>query len=179
MHYNLQALEWGEVPFERGRMTLIGNVLRAGPSTPSGLPMLMIGGEGDVDVYARDNVAVGRFGEALPMTGRYTTSEAVVEMAETPLDLPEGLVLLSSDLVERAVLANAGARPWDRDAHDVRILANVAEGRGGIIDSQEEVGGYPSMPETRRTFDPSQWNLATMEPLSTSLYDGKVKARGT
>ena len=29
--------------------------------------------------------------------------------------------------------------------HDVRILADVAEGRGKIIDSETEVGGYPNV----------------------------------
>ena len=57
------------------------------------------------------------------------------------------------------MLANAGARPWDRDAHDVRILADVTEGRGKIIDSETEVGGYPTVAPTRRAFDPSQWDL--------------------
>ncbi len=52
------------------------------------------------------------------------------------------------------MLENAGARPWDRDPHDVRILADVAEGRGKIIDSETEVGGYPTVPPTRRAFDP-------------------------
>ncbi|MBU2417846.1 MAG: pectate lyase, partial [Alphaproteobacteria bacterium] len=35
IHYNLAPEEWGDVPFEVGKMTVIGNVLRAGPSTPT------------------------------------------------------------------------------------------------------------------------------------------------
>ncbi len=179
IHYNLQALEWGDVPFETGRMTLIGNVLRAGPSTPAGLPMVMIGGEGDLALYAHDNVAVDAHGDALPMMGSYTTSPAKIVQAEAPLDLPEGLEPWPSNLVEQRVLSGAGARPWDRDAHDVRVLANAAEGRGWIIDSQEEVGGYPQFQETRRPFDPSLWNLETMEPISPDALDSASQARGT
>ncbi len=48
--------------------------------------------------------------------------------------------------VQDAVIRNAGARPWDRDAIDARIVANVIEGRGDIIDSEQEVGGYPAYP---------------------------------
>ena len=84
-----------------------------------------------------------------------------------------------TNLVEQQVLAQAGARPWDRDAHDVRVLANAAEGRGWIIDSQDEVGGYPVMSETRREFDPAQWNLDTMDPLTPDALDSASKARGT
>ena len=136
LHYNLQPLEWGAVPFENGRMTAVGNVLRAGPSTHADLAFLMLGGGGDLDYHGRDNVAVDRLGRPLPMFGRYTTTAArIIEHAE-PLDWPAGLEALPAVDVETWVLANAGARPWDRDAHDVRILADVAEGRGKIIDSE-------------------------------------------
>lgn len=179
IHYNLQALEWGEMPFETGRMTLIGNVLRAGPSTPPDLPMVMIGGEGDLALYMQDNVAIDAHGGPLPVMGRYTTSSAKIVEASAPLDLPEGLEPWPSNVVEQRVLANVGARPWDRDVHDVRVLANAAEGRGWIIDSQEEVGGYPQMLETRRPFDPSLWNLETMDPASPEALDSASQARGT
>ena len=45
--------------------------------------------------------------------------------------------------VKDFVLKNAGARPADRDPIDRRIIDSVQKGRGRIIDSQEEVGGYP------------------------------------
>ncbi len=179
IHYNLQALEWGEVPHETGRMTVIGNVLRAGPSTPEHVAFIMIGGDGDLDLYERDNVYVDSLGRPLEKLGRYTTSAAKINEAAEPLDMPEGLNTMPVDKVEESVLANAGARPWDRDAHDVRLLADVAEGRGEIIDSQEEVGGYPSIDATTRVFDPSKWNLDTLEPLAPDLLDASTKAKGT
>ena len=64
-----------------------------------------------------------------------------------------------------AVIAKAGARPWDRDDIDRRILADTIEGRGEVIDSEQEVGGYPTHPETRQPFVEADWDLATMEPL--------------
>jgi pectate lyase len=179
LHYNLQPLEWGNVPFENGRMTAVGNVLRAGPSTHADLAFLMIGGAGDLDYHGRDNVAVDRLGDALPMFGRYTTTAArIIEHAE-PLDWPKGLTARPAVDVETWVLANAGARPWDRDPHDVRILADVAEGRGKIIDSEREVGGYPVVEPRRRGFDPAQWDLATMTPRSPGVLDSSAKASGT
>jgi hypothetical protein len=179
VHYNLQPLEWGDVPYENGRMTAVGNVLRAGPSTHADLAFLMIGGAGDLDYHGRDNVAVDRLGLPLPMFGRYTTSAArIIEHAE-PLDWPAGLAALPAVEVERWVLANVGARPWDRDAHDTRLLADVTEGRGKIIDSEAEVGGYPQVPPTRRAFDPELWDLATMVPKSPAALDNSAKAPGT
>jgi pectate lyase len=179
LHYNLQVLEWGAVPAENGRMTAVGNVLRGGQSTAADLPFLMLGGAGDLDYHGRDNVAVDRRGEPLPMFGRYTTSGArLIEHAEA-LDWPAGLEALPAAEVENWVLANAGARPWDRDTHDVRVLADAAEGRGKIIDSEAEVGGYPLVEPTRREFDPALWDLETMAPRSPAALDSSRRAGGT
>ena len=57
------------------------------------------------------------------------------------------------------MIANAGARPWNRDAVDARIVADTIEGRGRIIDSERDVGGYPTDAPTRATFDASRWDL--------------------
>jgi len=64
--------------------------------------------------------------------------------------------------VQDAVIRSAGARPWDRDPIDARIVANTIEGRGAIIDSEQDVGGYPAYPETRQEFRPQDWNLHDM-----------------
>jgi pectate lyase len=179
VHYNLMALEWGDVPFEAGKMVAVGNVLRAGPSTESPLAFMMLGGHGDLEYYARDNLAVDRIGRPLPMIGRYATGDArIVETRKPPLWW-EGLEVLPSARVEDWVLRNAGARPWDRDSHDVRILANAAEGRGAIIDSEDEVGGYPDPEPTRRAFDASDWDLDTMNPMRPEVLDDSAKGRGT
>ena len=81
--------------------------------------------------------------------------------------------------VETHVLTTAGARPWDRDAHDVRLLADVAESRGEIIDNETEVGGYPVQAPTGRAFDVSKWNLDDMTPKDPSVLDSSANARGT
>ena len=179
VHYNLMALEWGDVPFETGKMTAVGNVMRAGRSTESPIAFLMLGGHGDLEYYGRDNVAVDRIGNPLPMFGRYGANRATLIEVDEPPVWWDGLDVRESADVERWVLENAGARPWDRDAHDVRILANAAEGRGEIIDNEDEVGGYPRHEMTRRAFDPDQWNLADMSPVSPEVLDSKAKSRGT
>ncbi len=179
VHYNLQALEWGATPFETGRMDLIGNAMRGGPSTVADLPLVMLGGDGDLALYARDNLAVDWKGEDLPMRGAYTAGRAKIITAPAPMALPAGLPILAAADVERFVLANVGARPWDRDGHDVRVLANVAEGRGEIIDSQARVGGYPKMAPSTRAFNAADWDLETMQPKRADVLDASQKGRGT
>ena len=139
----------------------------------------MIGGDGDLEYFGRDNIAVDRLGRPLPMMGRYTTSRARIIQVRRPPVWPEGLTAMPAQDVERYVLTNAGARPWDRDAHDVRVLANAAEGRGEIIDNETEVGGYPAVTETRRPFDPEYWNLFDMTPRRPDVLDAGARARGT
>jgi hypothetical protein len=161
LHYNLIAEEWGDQPRQPGRMVAIGNALRAGPSTPPDVAFMMLGGSGSLEWYAEDNLAVDRLGRPLPLTGRYTTAAADLVPIERPA-LPQGVRVLPSVEVQDAVIRNAGARPWDRDPIDSRIVANVIEGRGGVISSEREVGGYPAYPETRQPFDPAAWNLHDM-----------------
>lgn len=69
-----------------------------------------------------------------------------------PISVP-GLVLKPVDEVEAWVLANAGARPIDRDPVDARIINDVKNGTGGIIVSQDDVGGWPDLSENYRAFD--------------------------
>ncbi len=160
IHYNLIAAEWGAQPYQVGEMAVIGNVLRAGPSTPNDLAMIMIGGSGDLRLHEHDNIAVDRLGRPLPMRGSYTTAPIRVTPF-TPGPIP-GVKPLTARDVQDYVIRNAGARPWDRDPIDARIVANVIEGRGEIIDNEAEVGGYPEVAETRAPFEPNDWNLDDM-----------------
>ena len=59
-----------------GAVTVIGNVLRAGPDTKQKVPLFSLGGSGDVSLFMQDNIAVDANGEPLPMTGRYTADTA-------------------------------------------------------------------------------------------------------
>ena len=62
---------------------------------------------------------------------------------------------------------------------NLRVIADTAEGRGQIINSEEEVGGYPVQEMTRRAFDPEDWNLADMSPAREGALDSGARARGT
>jgi pectate lyase len=172
MHYNLMALEWTGQPYVTGEMTAVGNVMRGGPSTDEGLPFLMLGGDGDLRYHGRDNIAVDKFGKPLPMFGRYGETRAKLIEAKKPVIWPNGIDVMPARDVETHVLAQAGARPWDRDADDIRVMFFVAEGRGEIIDDESEVSFYPKPKETRAPFVEADWDLATMEPKS-GLYPGQ------
>jgi hypothetical protein len=177
VHYNLIDNEWGKHPYQDGKITAVGNVLRAGMSTPTQLAFLELGGAGDLRYYGKDNIAVDKLGNKLPMLSRYTTSKARIITEPTPPTWPPYVSPMPAVEVETSVLADVGARPWDRDYHDERLVADVAEGRGWIIDSQEEVHGYLSQSPTQRAFNADDWNLSDMTPKSPAALDSARKNR--
>jgi hypothetical protein len=166
IHYNLAPEEWLDHPFEVGKMSVVGNVLRAGPSTPQDrLAFMMIGGAGDVEYHGKDNIAVDQIGRPLPMFGSYTTAPARIIQKSRPPTWHDSIRPIPARDLQVKLLAEVGARPWDRDQRDTLLIAEVAEGRGEIIDNEKEVGGYPKIElPTRRAFDPNQWDLNYMTP---------------
>src|SRR5690606_11932929 len=112
IQYNLAPEEWLDTPFQVGKITAVGNVLRAGPSTPvDRLAFLMIGGAGDLEYYGRDNIAVDAVGEPIRMFGRYTTAPARIIEVRRPPVWWEGLQPMAAQDVQVAVLREVGARP--------------------------------------------------------------------
>lgn len=160
IHYNLIAEEWGDHPYQTGEMTVIGNVLRGGQSTVDKIALVMVGGSGDLALFEKDNLAVDRIGNPLPLRGSYTTAPVkILKLAPQPIF---GVTPMPASAVQDYVIKNAGARNWDRDHEDGRVVADTIEGRGFIIDSQSVWGGYPRPVPTTQAFDPSKWDLDTM-----------------
>lgn len=58
---------------------------------------------------------------------------------------PAGLGAMPSSEALEWVLFNAGARPEDPDSVDARIISDVENITGSIIDSQDQVGGWPDL----------------------------------
>ncbi|MEO7577518.1 MAG: hypothetical protein ABIT83_07875 [Massilia sp.] len=161
VHYNLVADEWEGHPFQTGQLALIGNVLRAGPSSAANLTLFQMGGQGDLALYEEDNLAFDRAGKPLAIVGRLKSASGKVVALDKPA-LPPGVAPLAAAAVQASVLANAGARPWDRDAVDARIVGEVVAGAGQVIDSEEQIGGQPQPAATRAPFNEAEWDLASM-----------------
>ncbi len=164
VHYNLIAHEWVGRPYQVGKITLAGNVYRAGPGTERNLPLFTLGGVGDVQLYEQDNVAVDRQGQPLPMTGKYTTSADIVPVRQPYL--PAGLNWLPPRELEKLLPLYVGSRPWARDPLDFKQLSDIAEDRGMLIDdeTQNNPDGLPKRKPTQRAFVEADWNLADMSP---------------
>ena len=160
MRYNLSASEWtGHAP-ELGQMVIVGNVYQAGPSTMLDVPMLRVTGVGMVEVYLADNIAKTMAGEDAVAIGGVSAANAM-QVATPPL-WPDGFTAMPAADVKESIRANVGARPWDRDAIDTRIVDLALSGGGAIIDSEADVGGYPVMTPTQAPFVDDEWDLRFM-----------------
>jgi len=163
IRYNLVDHEWGINKHETGQMAIVGNVLRYGPDTRPGLALLTVDGAGPVQVFLEDNLAQDGQGAAIAPLGGNPAN--ILPVAARPT-WPAGYAALRAAQVAEHIRREVGARPWDRDAVDTRIVAQALAGSGGrVIDSEGQGGGYPATAETHQPFDPGRWDLATMSPL--------------
>jgi len=128
-------------------VTLVGNVAIAGPDTRG--RVFVKGVDPGGRVWLRDNRIVG--------AALTDDRVVVVENVSTRVPSPE------------RVLRSAGSRPARRDPIDARIVQSVIDGNGKIIDSQEEVGGYPVRAATSRALVVPKDRRAWLERLSKEL----------
>ena len=139
-----------------------GNVLRHGPDTPAELALFRFGGLGDLELHLADNLAFDRGGQPARLLYEDKRYGGKLRPQEAPVYWPPGLTAMPAARVEEYVLANAGARRWDHDPVDERILRETRAGTGRVINTEAEVGGYPALKETRQPFESAAWDLRTM-----------------
>jgi len=138
-------------------VSIVGNIMIPGKNTKTGFI------EGPGKVYARDNAILKSGQEIVPVDDR----------GEERHLWPEGLKVLPAKEVREHVLTHAGMRPAERDSIDERIIVQCREGRGRIIDSQNDVGGYPSYQMTRRTLQiPSKNVDAWLREMAVEVEKG-------
>lgn len=146
----------------------VNNLWRPGPMTnPKRLPIAAKGNlpdmsrgymEGNVfedrPDLTQDNYAALDFKRWLTPPSKYLYRGGLKEWkADAPLDL--GAATPKTQPAAEAaefVLANAGAS-LHRDAVDQRIVENVRQRQGKLIDSQAEVGGWPLLQSTAAPAD--------------------------
>jgi hypothetical protein len=122
---------------------VMGNVFVPGPGTVAQIPLVTL--QTDMDratrVYAFDNDPGNRREwMGLMMSACWTALE---KPEASPVRVTP-LTVRPSARVKEWVLASAGARPAHRDAVDARIIRDVREGTGRIIDHPGEAGGFPA-----------------------------------
>lgn len=158
VHAALSEGEWKGHEWQTAHVALVGNVLEHGPDTQAEVALFKRHGKTPVELYMRDNLAVDRAGKPVELT-----REIAAPAAATLPAWAGHFEALAATTVKEQVAKNAGARPWDRDPVDQRIVSQALAGKGAIVDHEDEVGGYPVRPQTRAAFVEAEWNLETLE----------------
>ncbi|GAB2893687.1 pectate lyase [Uliginosibacterium flavum] len=152
------------------RVNYVANFLKPGPSSRSLQPVTLTTYANEkTRFFTADNV-IEAHPEITPASGNFFGPEAgkttgnithVKEAFVTPQ-----LSTQSAAEAYALVLAHAGASVPLRDAVDVRVIEQVRSGNGRLIDTQNDVGGWPVLPagiapaDTDEDGIPDDWELA-------------------
>ncbi|MCF8359354.1 MAG: hypothetical protein K9H26_11380 [Prolixibacteraceae bacterium] len=155
IRYSVVYSEWSGHDVITGKMAVVGNVMEQGPDTDD-IP-LMRATNSPCQLYLSDNIATGRNGNPV--------AEYVGDPEYLVSSLPiwhNSIEVLDPADVKNHVLNSSGARPWDRDAIDARIVSEVTNKTSRIIDRETEVGGLPHYEQTNAPFNANEWNMNCM-----------------
>ncbi|TLD68330.1 pectate lyase [Phragmitibacter flavus] len=159
VHHSLNPKEWRGHKLETSELVVVGNVLEHGRDTDPNLALFENSPGSPLRLFFKDNLAYDRENRRKPLL-----KEEGAMMADEPGLWPGKFKAIPVGQVRDSVSANAGARPWDRDSVDERIVKEAMDRTGRIIDRESEVGGYPKMKSRQKAFNPDEWNMETMEP---------------
>jgi len=138
------------------KVNYVGNFIRPGPSSKAKTP-ITVGGKSDLQFFIRENIFDGNAALTADNTRFFDTLEMVdtnkdggtamtreVHFVDRPFDAPHITTVPAKDLLN-FVLPTVGASVPKRDAVDTRLVDNVRNRTGKIIDSQTQVGGWPEL----------------------------------
>ncbi len=146
----------------------VANYIRPGPSSRARTP-ITIGGPSDLTFFIRDNIFEGNDAFTADNTLFFNQVEIEgtrqVRIVDEPFAAAPVRTLPATEALE-AVLAAVGASVPIRDSVDARIVDQVRQRRGAIIDSQAQVGGWPQYRQSPPPKDsdndgmPDDWETA-------------------
>ncbi len=133
----------GYTAADPARVNYVGNYLKPGPSSQTPDVAFLVGGA-TTRLFVADNVLEGTAGSGDPW--QIVRFEQGLGRDQTAVNTPFETAPVRTESAReayRGVLKGAGAILPRRDPIDARIISEIETGKGRIIDSQTEVGGWP------------------------------------
>lgn len=167
---------------ETGDFNYVANYYRPGPSTKHKDVIFDIWSE-DSRMFVDGNVIEGfeQINADNRLGVRFRKGSAEQCLVNKPFDRAP-VTTHNAAKAYQLVTQLAGAMVPNRDAVDLRILEDVKNGTGGIIDSQAQVGGWPELRSAPAPVDgdqdgmPDEWEKARdLDPADAS--DGRAIAK--
>ena len=142
-------------------LSIAGNAVRLGQDSTAKAHVFV---QGKATAWINDNQTLDAKGQPFS-----ATDAAFPKQAERPI-WPQGLVASTPDAAREHVKRFVGARPAQRDAIDQRIIDSAFNGSAKIINSQTDVGGYPSyQPVSRALVVPTKNRREWLEKLALEV----------
>lgn len=149
-------------------LNYVGNYLIFGPSNTSSTHMFQGEAASKLHIFQKGNLRDlnkngafdGKDDGWAAIKGTYTQAGEFSMRPVTTHSAKEALEL---------VLAGAGALPWARDSVDLRIIKAVKEGKGAIIDSQDDVGGWGTIDAGQKIQDSDGDGMSDVWELARGL----------
>jgi pectate lyase len=141
----------------------VANYVRPGPSSVPGHGVIVLSPTAAVTYYVKGNVVEGR--PEWTANNLLLFDKKLFTTVEKPFEAPP-VHTTTAEQAFRDVAAGVGATLPRRDAVDQRILAEMRDHSGSVIDSQWEVGGWPEYHSARPPVDsdldgiPDAWEKA-------------------
>ena len=150
--YNCQANGYTSGDSKSVHINYVGNCIIAGPVTNERAKnaAFVAHASNNVSIYQTGNkIDSNRNGKWDGVDNGWEMIKGEYKRCETPFPLAAAATDTADDAYKH-VIADAGAMPWNRDSVDARIIQDLIKGTGKIIDSQNDVGGYPKLPTVSR-----------------------------
>jgi hypothetical protein len=181
--------------------SVVGNVFIRGGNYANSVKPVAVHTQGNTfalptssRVYLSDNAAVEATKEPLSVASPVGNQIPLTPyLASTPPAWPAGLTTLPTegDVALNDVLKSAGARPADRDSVDRRVVQDVRDRTGQIINCvsadgtprcSKNAGGWPVMAENRRALtlpsDPNAVTASGYTKLELWLHEMSAEVEG-
>jgi pectate lyase len=123
------------------KVNYVANYLRPGPSSKARRP-ISVGKPSTLEFYIRENIWEDHDAETKDNADFFSNADGQVKTMTVPFPAPQVTTTSAREAFE-AELARVGSIVPVRDAVDRRIINEVRERKGRIIDATREVGGYP------------------------------------
>lgn len=187
-NWGSEGLKFGQAP-STTRLNLVGNYYKRGPNTPpvaNFTEIQVYQSNGTLTkAYVRGNISPLRTADNMDEwsnVGMYTYPNSGIfpqapreYQSTTPFDMP-AFRTLSAFQAYDTVLATVGATRPMRDTVDRRVVSDVRDGTGRIIDVPEDVGGWPTLASGTPYVDADADGIADAWE---SSHGGSLDANGT
>ena len=153
IRYGSYADQWKGKKIPAGEFSIVGNIIQYGEDTKRNNAFLRT--DDALNVFMQDNNILNKQGDKVNITrGSFKELEQAAVW-------PNKINLETTTQLATSIWNTVGARPWDRDTTDKRIIEEAKKNTTRIIDIEIEMDKPAAQKSkvTHKLFDPKEWDI--------------------